>query len=126
MSTMTMMPYVPPSMLASRPAPQGWVGSWPPAPPPFARPPPPPPGFDSNAWYSGQWQFNPAWRGPVQQAQMWAPHPSWGVQQQQQYIVGPSGRLIKQPNRDYWETQLVDNPLGLENMHIRYAHLSSL
>lgn len=122
--------WVNPQQLATHAAPAGWSGTWPPtAPPGFQRPPPAPPGFDVSAWHSGQWQFNPNWRGavPSQPTQMWAPHPSWGVaypqqqQQQPQYIVGPSGRLIKQPGQDYWRTQLVDNPLGLENMHIRYV-----
>lgn len=126
MASMAIMPqaWVNPQALATRAAPSGWSGTWPPvAPPGFRQPPPVPPGFDSTRWHAGQWQFNPNWRGavPAQPTQMWAPHPSWGITEQPQYIVGPSGRLIKQPNKEYWQTQLVDNPLGLENMHIRYV-----
>ena len=69
-------------------------------------------------------------RGPVPQAggqlgvPAWAPHPSWGPQAASAYAAAaanfnPYKRQPNQGDRDYWSTKLVDNPLGLENMHIR-------
>ncbi|KAL4247477.1 hypothetical protein ABKN59_007937 [Abortiporus biennis] len=102
----------------ARPAPSGWVGSWPP-PAPTAGPPPPPPGVDASRWVGGQWQFNPSYR-PVTAAvpaAAWAPHPGWGPAAAAAY--NPHKRIPNKGDYNYWNTKLVDNPLGLENMHIR-------
>ena len=90
-------------------------------------PPPVPTGMNPQAWMNGQWQQNPMFRPPqagIAQAsiQMWAPHPGWGqavVQQQQQQQSWK--RPINPGDPAYWATKLSDNPLGLENMHIRYV-----
>lgn len=67
-------------------------------------------------------------RGPVPQAGQagipaWAPHPSWGPQAASAYAAAanynPYKRQANPGDRDYWSTKLSDNPLGLENMHIR-------
>ncbi|KZT68888.1 hypothetical protein DAEQUDRAFT_305168 [Daedalea quercina L-15889] len=114
-------------------APTGWVGSWPPtAPAGYPGPPPVPAGVNPQAWTAGRWQFNPMFRGPVPQTggqpgvPAWAPHPSWGPQAASAYAAAAAAANYhpykRQPNpgdRDYWSTKLVDNPLGLENMHIR-------
>lgn len=74
-------------------------------------------------------------RGPVPQASQagipaWAPHPSWGPQAASAYAAAANYNPYKrQPNpggRDYWNTKLSDNPLGLENMHIRCVSPSSV
>ena len=111
-------------------APTGWSGSWPPtAPAGYPGPPPVPAGVNPQAWTSGRWQFNPMFRGPVPQAGQtgipaWVPHPSWGPQVASAYAAAAANYnpYKRQPNpgdRDYWSTKLSDNPLGLENMHIR-------
>ncbi|KAI0732621.1 hypothetical protein C8Q72DRAFT_773879 [Fomitopsis betulina] len=111
-------------------APTGWSGSWPPtAPAGYPGPPPIPTGVNPQAWTSGRWQINPMFRGPVPQASQagipaWAPHPSWGPQAASAYAAAAANYnpYKRQPNpggRDYWNTKLSDNPLGLENMHIR-------
>jgi len=104
-------------------APSGWVGSWPPtAPAGYPGPPPAPAGVNPQAWTSGRWQFNPTFRGPVPGPQpgipAWAPHPSWGSQAAANNF-NPYKRQPNQGNQEYWSTKLSDNPLGLENMHIR-------
>ncbi|KAH9933915.1 uncharacterized protein B0H18DRAFT_982749 [Fomitopsis serialis] len=87
-------------------------------------PPPAPAGVNPQAWTSGRWQFNPMFRGPVPGPQpgvpAWAPHPSWGPHAAANNF-NPYKRQPNQGNQDYWSTKLSDNPLGLENMHIRDA-----
>jgi len=41
----------------------------------------------------------------------------WGIPQQ--YYFPP--KQPRRPDPNYWQTQLTDNGLGLENMHIKYA-----
>ncbi|KZT10392.1 uncharacterized protein LAESUDRAFT_711585 [Laetiporus sulphureus 93-53] len=104
-------------------------GTWPPtAPAGYPGPPPAPAGVNPQAWTAGRWQVNPMYRGPLAGTQaavsVWAPHPSWGP-----HIANASAAAVanynpykRTPNRgdaEYWRTKLSDNPLGLENMHIR-------
>jgi hypothetical protein len=67
--------------------------------------------------------------GGVNSAQPHGPYPppslvgwnvpaGWGITPQ--YYCPPS-QVHRQPERSYWETSLSDNPLGLENMHIKCA-----
>ncbi|CAL1709049.1 unnamed protein product [Somion occarium] len=95
--------------------PSGWQGHWPPRAPPG--PPPPPQGVDPRRWNGGQWHFNPMYRSvaPTVQSTAWAVHPGWGD------VRYPSTRnpYTKQGRSDYWDTALLDNPLGLEGMDIR-------
>jgi hypothetical protein len=110
----------------------GWVGQWPPPPgaplPPFPGPPPNVAGVSQQAWSDGQWIFNPqvaaalaAGSGVVPPAQGWAPW-QWGgagqqqQQQQQQQNYNPYKRVPKQPDKEYWDTKLSENGLGLQGM----------
>lgn len=119
--------------LAARAPPPNWSGPWPPPvgsgpwPPGFPGPPPPPPGVPVNAqsWQRGQWVFNPAFRAHVA-PQMPANFAQWAHfgfaqqgQQAQAQSYNPYKRVPKQPDPSYWSTELKDNGLGLENMHIR-------
>lgn len=114
--------------------PQGWKGSWPPsAPVGYPGPPPIPAGVNPQAWSAGQWQFNPMFQGPMATAQStfqaWAPHPSWGPQGANGNAAAsynPYKRIPNPGDAAYWQTKLLDNPLGLENMHIRYVAISAL
>ncbi|KAL6305978.1 hypothetical protein BKA93DRAFT_190462 [Sparassis latifolia] len=114
-------------------APAGWAGSWPPtAPAGYPGPPPLPAGVNVNPqqWVSGQWMLNPMYRGPVSSTQgsfqMWAAHPSWGPGVAHASAAAaaatnynPYKRIPNRGDAEYWKTKLLDNPLGLENMHIR-------
>ena len=101
----------------------GWVhaNSYYSAVPFNSAPPPVPTGVNPQTWMNGQWQPNPMFRpqpGMTQGAvQMWAPHPGWG--QAAQRGQQPWKRPINPGDPSYWATKLSDNPLGLENMHIR-------
>ncbi|KAI0071097.1 hypothetical protein K474DRAFT_1669379 [Panus rudis PR-1116 ss-1] len=106
---------------ASQPQqPSGWTGQWPPKAPPV--PPPPPRGVDPNLWRRGQWQFNPNFQAVAPTAVPatgWAVHPSWG----RPFVTGewatmwPPNPQKKQSS--YWDTELLENPLGLEGMEYR-------
>ncbi|KAI0937531.1 hypothetical protein AcV7_003535 [Taiwanofungus camphoratus] len=105
-------------------APPGWMGTWPPpAPPTGSGPPPAPAGVNPQAWGAGQWVLNPMYRGPMNGAQpmmqAWVPHPSWASQAGAAANWNPYKRVPNPGSAEYWSTKLVDNPLGLENMHIR-------
>lgn len=116
----------------SRP-PTGWSGTWPPtAPSGFSGPPPIPAGVNPQAWSAGRWLFNPLYRGSMNATQnmngipAWAPHPSWGRQVASASAAAaasfnPHKRIPNPGDASYWNTKLLDNPLGLENMHIRYV-----
>ena len=92
-----------------------------------SKPPPVPPGVNPQTWMNGQWQPNPMFRpqpGMTQGQPMWAPHPGWGVavgQGQGQSNFNPHKRIANPGDATYWATKLSDNPLGLENMHIKYV-----
>ena len=112
----------------------GWVQA--PAPPfhssvPFnSKPPPVPTGVNPQTWQTGQWLINPYFRpqqGTSQGQPLWAPH-GWGpavaqaqVQAQAQASYNPHKRIPNPGDATYWATKLSDNPLGLENMHIKYV-----
>ena len=107
----------------------GWVpaNSWFAAAPFNSAPPPVPAGVNPQLWMNGQWQPNPMFRpqpGMNQgSVQMWAPHPGWAAavgQGQNQNQGNPFKRIPNPGDASYWATKLSDNPLGLENMHIRY------
>lgn len=109
-------------------APPGWMGTWPPpAPPTGSGPPPAPAGVNPQAWGAGQWVLNPMYRGPMNGAQpmmqAWVPHPSWASQAGAAANWNPYKRVPNPGSAEYWSTKLVDNPLGLENMHIRCVRL---
>lgn len=111
--------------------PAGWPGSWPPtAPVGYPGPPPPPPGVDSRTWLGGQWQVNPMFRGTtamVQPQTAWAPHPSWGVPAAAAApAFNPYKRIPNKGDAEYYKTQLLDNPLGLENMITCVPNCSAL
>ncbi|KAH9941229.1 uncharacterized protein BXZ73DRAFT_75188 [Epithele typhae] len=111
----------------------GWVHAGYYASAPFnAAPPPVPTGMNPQTWMSGQWQpnlqFRPSTSAPPNGVQMWAPHPGWGpaamqaamqMQQQQQQPHNPFKRIPNPGDHTYWATQLTNNGLGLENMHIK-------
>ncbi|TDL24554.1 hypothetical protein BD410DRAFT_94108 [Rickenella mellea] len=94
--------------------------SWPPNLPP----PPMPPGYSygARAWQSGSWRpgppsqassaADPRFRGP------WAAAAASAQQQQQAYNWGKKPPP-KPGSAEYYSFKLVDNPLGLSNMHIR-------
>ncbi|EJF63806.1 hypothetical protein DICSQDRAFT_179054 [Dichomitus squalens LYAD-421 SS1] len=90
-----------------------------------SKPPPVPPGVNPQVWMNGQWQPNPMFRpqpGMTQGQPMWAPHPGWGAavaQAQGQSNFNPHKRVANPGDPSYWATKLSDNPLGLENMHIK-------
>ncbi|RPD65662.1 hypothetical protein L226DRAFT_594088 [Lentinus tigrinus ALCF2SS1-7] len=100
----------------------GWVhaNTWYASAPFNAAPPPVPAGVNPQTWMNGQWQPNPMFRpqpGMTQtQVPMWAPHPGWGPAVAQ---ANPFKRIPNPGDASYWATKLSDNPLGLENMHIR-------
>ncbi|OCH87767.1 hypothetical protein OBBRIDRAFT_837102 [Obba rivulosa] len=103
--------------------PAGPVGAWSTnAPAPYPGPPPVPAGVDPRAWSSGQWAINPMYRGAVMPAQgafqAWAPHPSWGPAVANANY-NPYKRVPNPGSAEYWNTKLLENPLGLENMHIK-------
>lgn len=122
------MAYVAPQQFmwnVPRSAPPGWAGPWPPvAPVGYPGPPPPPSGVDANAWKGGQWQVNPMYvpaaaaaaAAASAQMQAWAPHPSWGVPGQAGPSFNPYKRVPNPGDATYFATDLLDNPLGLENM----------
>ncbi|KAI0264734.1 hypothetical protein BC834DRAFT_970664 [Gloeopeniophorella convolvens] len=92
-----------------------------PAPATQAFVPPVPPGVNPQQWQNGRWSYT---SGPGAQPQAAHPPPTalgwnvpsgWGVAAQ--YYYPPQAQ--KQPDRSYWDTQLTDNGLGLENMHIK-------
>jgi hypothetical protein len=88
--------------------------------------PPVPPGVNAQQWQNGRWMYTaPAGVMTAAQPQVYPP-PSlvgwnvpagWGITPQ--YYHPPQTQ--KQPERSYWDTQLTDNGLGLENMHIKCA-----
>lgn len=99
---------------------RGWAEQWPPPIGPangyngFSNYPQPPPmpsdyQYGQRAWRSGSWR--PA--GGIfdgnqdEQGNRWRPFPGFGRPPR------------NQGNADYWATELKENPLGLENMHIR-------
>lgn len=123
MSTAWMNPQQLQSWSTTRPSqPSSWQGHWPPRAPPG--PPPAPQGVDPRRWMGGQWHFNPMFQSvaPTAQPTAWAPHPSWG---QISYPAGfnPWNKAPKPTTSDYWQTKLVDNPLGLEGMEVWYVQL---
>jgi hypothetical protein len=106
-----------------------------------------PPGMTQAQWEAGAWNYRPkqgyssasaqaaaavpmvhntglinynrpassAANQPQQtQGQPWMPHPAW----QFPADYNPYKRVPKPPDPEYWKTELSDNPLGLENMHI--------
>ncbi|KAH8116147.1 hypothetical protein DFH11DRAFT_1584548 [Phellopilus nigrolimitatus] len=97
--------------------PPGWV------PNNFAVGGPPPPmptdySYGKRAWTSGSWMYAPDRAGPsaARDGNMgsgacgpWQPYPGYGN----------SMPPPVPPKEDYWATELMNNPLGLENMHIR-------
>ncbi|KAM5533121.1 hypothetical protein V8D89_013169 [Ganoderma adspersum] len=94
-----------------------------------SKPPPVPAGVNPQTWQTGQWVINPYFRPQpgISQAQpVWAPH-GWGpaVPQAQaqahqpQANYNPHKRIPNPGDATYWATRLSDNPLGLENMHIK-------
>ncbi|RDX54661.1 hypothetical protein OH76DRAFT_1478925 [Lentinus brumalis] len=101
----------------------GWVhaNTWYASAPFNAAPPPVPPGVNPQTWMNGQWQPNPMFRpqpGMTQSSMpTWAPHPGWGAAVAQ--AANPFKRIPNPGDASYWATKLSDNPLGLENMHIR-------
>ena len=50
-------------------------------------------------------------------ADPWMPHPSWKMPADH----NPHKRMPKEPDPSYFSVELSENPLGLENMHIRYV-----
>ena len=116
----------------------GWVQANPYSVVPFnAAPPPVPQGINPQQWMNGRWQPNPMFQPQAGMTQsgipQWAPHPGWGVPMTAAQVAqahafaqaqanNASGRRVPNPgDANYWSTKLSDNPLGLENMHIRYA-----
>ena len=95
--------------------------------------PPVPPGVNPRLWQTGQWHYNPAVSQvtapqsrsvpvPFTHAPPsitgWNVHSGWGVPAQYYH---PSV-LQKKPEKqdsEYWNTQLTENGLMLENMHIK-------
>lgn len=87
--------------------------------------PPVPPGVNPQQWQNGRWMYTAPPGGGMSSAQPQGQHPppslvgwnvpsGWGITPQ--YYHPPPQ---KQPERSYWDTQLSDNGLGLENMHIK-------
>ena len=92
--------------------------------------PPAPPGVNPQQWQNGRWMYT-APAGAMNGAQPHSHYPppslvgwnipsSWGITSQ--YYHPPQTQ--RQPERSYWETQLTDNGLGLENMHIKCVSFS--
>ncbi|KAH9040530.1 hypothetical protein EDB84DRAFT_998554 [Lactarius hengduanensis] len=86
--------------------------------------PPVPPGVNPQQWQNGRWMFTAPGAGMATAQPHGHPPPSlvgwnvpagWGITPQ--YYHPPQTQ--KQPERSYWDTQLTDNGLGLENMHIK-------
>ncbi|KAI1793221.1 hypothetical protein LXA43DRAFT_1001426 [Ganoderma leucocontextum] len=93
-----------------------------------SKPPPVPAGVNPQTWQTGQWRINPFFRpqpGITHGQPVWAPHPGWGsaVAQAQahqaQSTYNPHKRIPNPGDATYWATKLSDNPLGLQNMHIK-------
>ena len=91
--------------------------------------PPAPPGVNPRQWQNGRWMYT-APPGGVSSAQPHGPYPppamvgwnvpaGWGITPQYYY---PS-QMQKHPDKSYWDTELSDNGLGLENMHIKCVSL---
>ena len=55
--------------------------------------------------------------GPPGWGQAWMPHPGW----QMPADHNPYKRMPKEPDPSYFSVELSENPLGLENMHIKYV-----
>lgn len=101
----------------------------------FSGPPPMPAGINPQAWSAGRWLLNPLYRGSVTAMQStvgvpaWAPHPSWGgiasasaaAAAASSSAFNPYKRVPNRGDAAYWNTKLLDNPLGLMDMHIRYV-----
>jgi len=90
--------------------------------------PPAPPGVNPQQWQNGRWMYTGP-TGCVGNAQPQAPYPppnlvgwnipaGWGITPQ---YYCPPPQMQKQPGRSYWDTEIGDNGLGLENMHIKCA-----
>ncbi|KAL1941747.1 hypothetical protein VTO73DRAFT_6747 [Trametes versicolor] len=105
----------------------GWVhaNTWYANAPFNSAPPPAPAGINPQTWASGQWKPNPYFRPPPNMTQpntgfqMWAPHPGWGNNVAAGQNWNPYKRVPNPGDASYWATELSDNPLKLENMHIR-------
>ncbi|KAI0635308.1 hypothetical protein C8Q77DRAFT_1156615 [Trametes polyzona] len=105
----------------------GWVhaNTWFASAPFNSAPPPAPAGINPQTWASGRWQPNPYFRPPPNMTQphpgfqMWAPHPGWGNGMAPGQDWNPYKRKPNPGDAAYWATELSDNPLKLENMHIR-------
>ncbi|KAI8986758.1 hypothetical protein BD414DRAFT_416020 [Trametes punicea] len=105
----------------------GWVhaNTWYASVPFNSAPPPAPAGINPQIWANGQWQPNPYFRPPTGMTQppntfqMWAPHPGWGPAVAGSQSWNPYKRVPNPGDASYWATQLSDNPLMLENMHIK-------
>ncbi|KAI0646442.1 hypothetical protein C8Q79DRAFT_1010069 [Trametes meyenii] len=105
----------------------GWMhaNTWFASAPFNSAPPPAPAGINPQTWANGRWQANPYFRPPpgVNQPnnsfQMWAPHPGWGNTAAGSQSWNPYKRIPNPGDASYWATELSDNPLMLENMHIR-------
>ncbi|CDO73684.1 hypothetical protein BN946_scf185015.g12 [Trametes cinnabarina] len=117
-------PYAPNAYIPT--ATHGWVhaNSWYASVPFNSAPPPAPAGMNPQMWANGQWQPNPYFRPPQGMTQppnsyqMWAPHPGWGAAAGGQNN-NPYKRIPNPGDASYWATKLSDNPLMLENMHIK-------
>ena len=97
-----------------------WYG-----PAPFGgKPPPIPQGWNPNTipnWSKGFWQPNPYYNpANVAVTAQWMPAHAWGQNQQAPANFNPYKRVVKPPSAEYLATELLDNPLGLENMIPRY------
>ncbi|KAA1473072.1 hypothetical protein DENSPDRAFT_220526 [Dentipellis sp. KUC8613] len=87
----------------------------------YPAPPPVPQGVNPQTWMQGRWRYQhpapSATYGPAlppPSAVGWNVHSGWGVPAAQTYYP-PQRR----PDPSYWQTELSNNGLGLENMHIR-------
>lgn len=109
-----------PQLMQQHSIPQGWQGTWPPPagvalPPNFPGPPPMPPGANTHPhWKAGFWQYNPAYNMNAGPGVPWAPGMGWA--QNVPANFNPHKRIPRPPSPSYWQTQLSDNGLGLENM----------
>ncbi|KAG0697908.1 hypothetical protein DFH29DRAFT_129058 [Suillus ampliporus] len=109
-----------PQLMQQHSIPQGWQGPWPPPPgvalpPNFPGPPPMPPGANSHPhWKAGFWQYNPAHNMNAGHGVPWAPGMGWA--QNVPANFNPYKRVPRPPSPSYWQTQLSENGLGLENM----------
>ncbi|KAI0827082.1 hypothetical protein BC628DRAFT_1418674 [Trametes gibbosa] len=108
----------------------GWVhaNTWFASVPFNSAPPPAPAGVNPQTWANGRWQQNPYFRAPPNMTQpqnnfqMWAPHPGWGsgvAAAAGAQNWNPYKRIPNPGDASYWATELSDNPLKLENMHIK-------